>query len=437
MVIIYCMKVFSVTEIAEKWGLTARRVRMLCAEGKIEGSYLVGNTWNIPEGAKKPVDGRGKSGATAKVNTIEVIDKLKRQIDKCRPLTQGEYERLNEEFLVEFTHNSNAIEGNTLTLRETALVLQGVTIDQKPLKDHMEAIGHRDAFYYVLDIVKNKEQFTETTIKKIHSLVLMDKPDDRGVYRKMPVTIGGSMYTPPQPYLVGKQMEALMLRANEWQKTKHITEFVALFHLNFESIHPFIDGNGRTGRLILNLMLIQQGYSPINIKFSNRQKYYNCFEDFHKTNNPNAMTKLVAKLLEEEMKKSLAIRLITDTTNRMLGHKPIDKARKHQAIKNPKPIEAGEYNSVIEINGELWYYDDDDYWFDDLDEEMFVEDKWGVYAENYIDEETGKVCKKIDYAVLIDGFDRPSGNWRQIEEPLGYINKMIESGIYKLIRRGE
>jgi len=236
---------------------------------------------------------------------MDIIDELKKQIDKCRPLTQGETERFNEEFLVEFTHNSNAIEGNTLTLKETALVLQGVTIGQKPLKDHMEAIGHRDAFYYVLDIVQKKELFTESTIKKIHSLVLMDKPADRGIYRKVSVKIGGSLFTPPQPYMIGKMIEDLMFDAQQWQRTKHITEQVALFHLRFESIHPFIDGNGRTGRLLMNLMLMRQGYPPINIKFSNRQKYYNCFEDYHKTTNPKALVKLVTKLLENEMKNYL------------------------------------------------------------------------------------------------------------------------------------
>jgi len=96
-----------------------------------------------------------------------------------------------------------------------------------------------------------------------------------------------------------------MFDVQAWQKTKHITEQVALFHLHLESVHPFIDGNGRTGRLILNLMLMQQGYPPINIKFSNRQKYYKCFEDYHKTDSPKAMVKLVAKLLEDEMKKYL------------------------------------------------------------------------------------------------------------------------------------
>ncbi|MDD4729840.1 MAG: Fic family protein, partial [Dysgonamonadaceae bacterium] len=183
----------------------------------------------------------------------------------------------------------------------------GVTIDQKPLKDHMEAIGHRDAFYYVLDLIKNKESFNESTIKRIHSLVLIDKPDDRGVYREVPIRISGSLYTPPQPYMVGKLMEDLILNNQNWKQTKHIAERIALFHLEFESVHPFIDGNGRTGRLILNLMLMQQGYPPINIKFQDRKKYYSCFEDYHKSNNATSMIKLVSKLLEEEMKKYLKL----------------------------------------------------------------------------------------------------------------------------------
>ena len=121
----------------------------------------------------------------------------------------------------------------------------------------------------------------------------------------------------------------------------------------------------------------------------------------------------------------------------MLDHKPIDKTKKHKAIKNPKPIKQGEYNCVIEIDGELWYYDDDDYWFEEFDKEKFDEDEWGNYAEVYVDEETGKECRKIDYAVLIDGFNLAGGTWQQISMPLDYINSMIALGEYKLIRRGQ
>ena len=134
------------------------------------------------------------------------VDALKAALAARRPFTQGELQRLRDEFLIEYTYNSNAIEGNTLTLRETALVLEGVTIDRKPLKDHLEAVGHRDAFFYVQDLVGQKIPFSESVVKQIHALVLMDRPRDRGVYRRIPVRIAGAYHTPPEPLLVPEQM---------------------------------------------------------------------------------------------------------------------------------------------------------------------------------------------------------------------------------------
>ena len=172
------------------------------------------------------------------------IDDKKRILDGLRPLTAGEVARLGEEFLVEFTYHSNAIEGNTLTLQETAMVLEGITIDKKPLREHLEVIGHKDAFDYVQQLVQDKVPFSERIIKEIHSLVLMDKPQDRGVYRSLPVQIIGAKHTPPQPYLVPIEMEQLMDKYRDMCEKMHIVERVAWFHLLFESIHPFIDGNG-------------------------------------------------------------------------------------------------------------------------------------------------------------------------------------------------
>ena len=139
-------------EASEKWGITDRRIRVLCAEGKISGAYQEGRGWKIPVDAEKPADARFKS----RESLIEIVDRKKAELDKCRPLTEGEVARLNEEFAVEYTYNSNAIEGNTLTLRETDMVLRGLTIDQKPLKDHLEVIGHKDAFDYISELVKEK-----------------------------------------------------------------------------------------------------------------------------------------------------------------------------------------------------------------------------------------------------------------------------------------
>lgn len=299
------MKYLTTSQIAEKWGLTERRIRMMCQEGKIEGAFLVGKTWNIPENAEKPKRVNAKS--VSPKNKLKEILSLKEELDHKRPLTEAELKRLNEEFMIEYTYNSNAIEGSTLTLKETSLVLQGITINKKPLKEHLEAIGHKDAFYYVCDLVREKTPLTESIIKQIHSLVLVAEPQNRGVYRKLPVRILGANHTPPQPYLVPKQMEDLMINYKKWIKTKNIVEVVSLLHLNFEFIHPFIDGNGRTGRLLVNLVLMQNGFPPIDIKFSDRQRYYDCFEDFAISNKPTAMIDLISDLLIQRLKEYLNI----------------------------------------------------------------------------------------------------------------------------------
>lgn len=213
------------------------------------------------------------------------IDELKRKLSAMRPLNKAELKRLHNEFVIENTYHSNAIEGNTLTLRETALILQeGITIAQKPLKEHLEVIGYKDAFEYVVSLVNSNTELTERVVKEIHSLVLMNDLESRGVYRSLPVTIMGAVHTPPQPYLIPVQIEELLNDYKEIKQKKHIIEAVAEFHLRFEGIHPFIDGNGRTGRLILNLELIKSGLLPINIKFSDRHKYYDCFDQYYSNN---------------------------------------------------------------------------------------------------------------------------------------------------------
>lgn len=285
----------TVKQASEKWGISDRRVRILCAEGKIPGAYQEGRAWKIPIDAIKPADGRYKT----KESLLSQIDRKKKELDGKRPLTEGELARLNEEFTVEYTYNSNAIEGNTLTLRETDLVLRGLTIDQKPLKDHMEAVGHKEAFDFVTELVKEKCEINERVIKQIHYLVLADKKDDRGVYRRLPVRIMGAAHEPVQPYLIVPKMEELL--RNYLASEEHIVTKLARFHIEFEGIHPFIDGNGRTGRLLANLELMKAGYPPIDIKFTDRIAYYNAFDEYHVKHNLKAMESLFAKYINERL----------------------------------------------------------------------------------------------------------------------------------------
>lgn len=291
----------TVKQASEKWGISDRRIRVLCSEGKIPGAYQERRGWKIPIDAEKPADGRYKS----KESLLAQVDRKKKELDGRRPLTEGELERLNEEFTVEYTYNSNAIEGNTLTLRETDLVLRGLTIDQKPLKDHMEAVGHKEAFDYVRELVRDNVPLSERVIKQIHYLVLADKKDDRGVYRRVPVRIMGAQHEPVQPYLIEPKMEQLL---RDYAKSdEHIITKLARFHIEFEGIYPFIDGNGRTGRLLVNLELMKAGYPPIDIKFADRIAYYNAFDEYHVKRSLSAMENLFAGYVNARLDKYLKI----------------------------------------------------------------------------------------------------------------------------------
>lgn len=301
------MKYMTAKQASERWGISDRRVRILCAEGRIEGVIRKGHSYLIPADALKPIDGRSLRGKVIPEQYAALfasVDEMKAELDRRRPLTGGELKRLENEFIVEFTYNSNAIEGNTLTLQETALALEGVTIDQKPLKDHLEAVGHRDAFLYVVSLVNDKVPISGRIIREIHSLVLMNRPEDKGVYRRIPVKIMGAHHEPPQPYLVPVQMERLI--ADLPRDKRHILESAALFHLNFEGIHPFIDGNGRTGRLILNLMLMREGYPPIDVKFTDRKKYYACFDSYYRDHDASPMVRLIGGYVKERLSQYLS-----------------------------------------------------------------------------------------------------------------------------------
>ena len=291
----------TVKQAAKKWGISDRRVRTLCAEGKISGVTREGRSWLIPTDARKPQDGRFKTTESL----LDIIDRKKIELDSRRPLTDGEIKRLMEEFTVEYTYNSNAIEGNTLTLRETDMVLRGLTIAQKPLKDHMEAVGHKEAFEFIQGLIKEQVPLSESIIKQIHYLVLADKKDDRGVYRRVPVRIMGAKHEPVQPYLIQPKMEQLL--ESYINSTEHIIPRLARFHIEFEGIHPFIDGNGRTGRLFVNMELMKAGYPPIDIKFSDRVAYYKAFDEYYEKTNLNAMEKLFANYVNVRLDSYLAM----------------------------------------------------------------------------------------------------------------------------------
>jgi Fic family protein len=206
---------------------------------------------------------------------LERLDAKKRQLDALRPLPVAVINRLKDQILVEWIYNSNAIEGSTITLHETKLILEtGLTIGGKSLREHFEVINHRDAIEYVESLVNSSEPLSAFHVRQIHKLVLTRIDDDSaGRYRQTQVRIAGAAHTPPESWLVPQEMEdwANWLEENQ---ALHPAELAALAHHRLVAIHPFVDGNGRTARLVMNLLLMRQGYPPTVILRANRRQYY-------------------------------------------------------------------------------------------------------------------------------------------------------------------
>lgn len=207
---------------------------------------------------------------------LNKIDDLQNQINNKRPLEPQSLKMLREYFKIGLTYSSNAIEGNTLTESETKIVIEdGITIGGKPLKDHYEAIGHSEAFDFLYEIAKEKK-ITEKDIKRLHHLFYYRIDEDNsGEYRKIKVFISGTEFVPPAPELVANKMKEFADKIPMLRKQNHPVEFAALLHKEFVAIHPFVDGNGRTARLLMNLALLQEGYVVTIIPPIRRVDYIN------------------------------------------------------------------------------------------------------------------------------------------------------------------
>ena len=194
-------------------------------------------------------------------NRIKEIDELKTQIDKHRPLSKNAIEQLKEYYRVGLTYSSNAIEGNSLTETETKIVIEdGITIGGKPIKDYYEAMGHSEAFSFLYELAKNKT-ITEHDILKLHHLFYYRIDENNaGKYRKVNVLITGSTFKPPAYSEVPELMKKFTNSISAMRKKYHPVEFSARVHKELVTIHPFVDGNGRAGRLLMNLALLQTGY---------------------------------------------------------------------------------------------------------------------------------------------------------------------------------
>ncbi len=242
------------------------------------------------------------------VSILNEIDVLKKKLDQFR---QFDSFRISQALELEYTFESNRIEGNTLTLRETDLVInEGLTISGKSMREHLEAINHQEAIGYIKHLMEKNSFLNEKEVLSIHNLILRGiHPEDAGRYRRVQVMIKGSSFMPPQPFMVAKEMEDFFIWYETNKNNLHPIVLAAEMHERLVTIHPFIDGNGRTSRLVMNLILLQNGYVIANIKgdYDSRMQYYNALEIAQTKNKKEDFLLFVAQIEKESLERYLQI----------------------------------------------------------------------------------------------------------------------------------
>jgi Fic family protein len=227
---------------------------------------------------------------------LTAINERKAELDILRQSLDNP--TIKQALQMEFLYESNRIEGNTLTLRETQLVIsEGMTISGKTMREHLEAINHQEAILFVEDLVVQQVDLSEYILKQIHAIVLygIDR-ENAGVYRKLPVAIAGSKHLPPPPYLLQDLMEEYFRFYDQYRDKLHPVVLAAEMHERLVTIHPFIDGNGRTSRLMMNLILLQYGF-PLAIiggDYEGRIAYYDALEKVQTEHDKTSFIELIA-----------------------------------------------------------------------------------------------------------------------------------------------
>lgn len=233
---------------------------------------------------------------------LQKADSYKQKISSARPLAKEELKSLDNYFRVGVTYSSNALEGNTLTISETKIILEdGITVGGRPLKDCYEAVGHGAAYDFMLELARQQDmRITEDTIKMLHKLFYQKvDADQSGQYRTIQVYISGTEYIPPSPEDVPQLMKHLADQIHSSRSTLHPIELAAMAHKRLVDIHPFVDGNGRTARLLMNLILENAGYGVVSIPPSRRNDYINAMSASRRLNDMEPFSELIAECVVE------------------------------------------------------------------------------------------------------------------------------------------
>ena len=305
------MEYMTTKEAVNKWNISERRIRKLLQDGRVIGANKVGNTWNIPVDANKPFDRRETVMDEFIINLdndyFKEVDDLYDKLNSKRPLPNDTVNALRDEINLEWTYNSNGIEGNTLTLKETKVVLEGITIGGKTIREHLEALNHEDAIEYLESLLEYKSDISEWNIKELHYLIMKGIDNDNaGKYRNSNVTISGATHIPPDYIKVPELMEKLIINYKSWINFHPLIR-AALIHGELVKIHPFTDGNGRTARVIMNMELMKNRYVPVIIKKENRLKYYETLDKAHMKGDYTDFVKLITKAEKEMLNRYLKL----------------------------------------------------------------------------------------------------------------------------------
>ncbi|MCG9911797.1 MAG: Fic family protein [Flavobacteriales bacterium] len=261
------------------------------------------------EDIKYRINSRNKLSYPSEIKSLlSEIDLLKKEVDKHRHMDSY---RIAQALELEYTYESNRIEGNTLTLKETDLVVnEGLTISGKSMREHLEAINHKDAVEYIKFLVDKNSEMNEQAVLTVHNLILRGiDVSNAGKYRHVQVMIKGSRHVPPQPYMVAKFMEDFFIWFQQFRTVIHPLVLAAEVHERLVTIHPFIDGNGRTSRLLMNLILLKHGYVIANLKgdSESRLAYYNALEKAQTNGDKSDFIKLIAQTELNSINRYLSV----------------------------------------------------------------------------------------------------------------------------------
>ncbi len=228
------------------------------------------------------------------------LNELKAKLDSLRPLPYAAVRNLHENLVLQWTYNSNAIEGNTLTLMETKVALEGITVGGKTLREHFEVINHREAIFFVEELVRGNTPLSEWHIKSLHQLIQKNIDDtNAGKYRSINVLISGAQHVPPDYIHVPDEMAGFIRWYQKSASVMHPVELAARVHCDFVKIHPFVDGNGRTSRLLMNVELMKAGYPASVVPVSRRLEYYSFLDKAHTSHDYEPFTSLIAEIAEQ------------------------------------------------------------------------------------------------------------------------------------------